>query len=397
VLEFDFDTERFAQIKVVGVGGGGNNAVNRMIDMGLKGVEFIAVNTDKQSLMQSKANTKIQIGDKLTKGLGAGANPEIGEKSAEESRDEIAQAIKGTDLVFVTAGMGGGTGTGAIPVIARIAKEMDILTVGVVTKPFTFEGRKRKLNADEGLEKLIHEVDTLITIPNDRLLQISDKKTPIVEAFKMADDILRQGVQSISDLIAVPGLVNLDLSDVRTIMKSSGIAHMGIGRASGDSRAETAVKIAIESPLLETSISGATRVLINISGGPELGLNEVYEASEHIYKLVDPEANIIWGAGINESLGDEVAITVIATGFDSDNGNVFYREEKPLFTKGRTTKPYEEPLKVKPQQPLHQPQPQPLQQRQPEEPKKEKESVKPAYTDNELEIPPFLRNTRKRY
>ncbi|HBN85174.1 MAG TPA: cell division protein FtsZ, partial [Clostridiales bacterium] len=329
MLEFDFDTERFAQIKVVGVGGGGNNAVNRMIDMGLKGVEFIAVNTDKQSLLQSKANTKIQIGDKLTRGLGAGANPEIGEKSAEESREEIAQAIKGTDLVFVTAGMGGGTGTGAIPVIARIAKEMDILTVGVVTKPFTFEGRKRKLNADEGLEKLIQEVDTLITIPNDRLLQISDKKTPIVEAFRMADDVLRQGVQSISDLIAVPGLVNLDLSDVKTIMKSSGIAHMGIGRASGDGRAESAVKIAIESPLLETSISGATRVLINISGGPELGLNEVYEASEHIYKMVDPEANIIWGAGIDENLGDDVAITVIATGFDpAQEEDLLYFDKK---------------------------------------------------------------------
>ncbi len=383
MLEFDFDMERFAQIKVVGVGGGGNNAVNRMIDMGLQGVEFIAINTDKQSLMQSKANTKIQIGDKLTKGLGAGANPEIGEKSAEESREEIAQAIKGTDLVFVTAGMGGGTGTGAIPVIAQIAKEMDILTVAVVTKPFTFEGRKRKLNADIGLEKLTESVDTLITIPNDRLLQISDKKTSIIDAFKMADDILRQGVQSISDLIAVPGLVNLDLSDVKTIMKSSGIAHMGIGRASGDNRAEKAVKTAIESPLLETSITGATRVLINISGGPELGLNEVYEASEHIYKMVDPEANIIWGAGINESLGDDVAITVIATGFDQvKNDNIFINKDQHI--------PEEKQQK-------QQQQAEPAKPKQTQQPQKEFTQIKtPTYNDSELEIPPFLRNTRKR-
>lgn len=392
MLEFDFDTERFAQIKVIGVGGGGNNAVNRMIDMGLRGVEFIAVNTDKQSLFQSKANTKIQIGDKITKGLGAGANPEIGEKSAEESKEEIAQAIKGTDLVFVTAGMGGGTGTGAIPIIARIAKEMDILTVGVVTKPFTFEGRRRKLNAEEGLEKLIQEVDTLITIPNDRLLQISDKKTPIVDAFKMADDVLRLGVQSISDLIAVPGLVNLDLADVKTIMMRSGIAHMGIGRASGDSRAEKAVKTAIESPLLETSITGATRVLINISGGPELSLNEVYEASEHIYNLVDPEANIIWGAGIDESLGDDVAITVIATGFNEKDSKLL------LFDDKETTRKQPEPSRTSAQeqaQQQRQPQQQPYQaQKQPS--KESGYGLKTTFSDSELEIPPFLRNTRRR-
>ena len=274
----------------------------------------------------------------------------------------------------------GGTGTGAIPVIARIAKEMDILTVGFVTKPFTFEGRRRKLNAEEGLEKLIQEVDTLITIPNDRLLQISDKKTPIVDAFKMADDVLRLGVQSISDLIAVPGLVNLDLADVKTIMMRSGIAHMGIGRASGDSRAEKAVKTAIESPLLETSITGATRVLINISGGPELSLNEVYEASEHIYNLVDPEANIIWGAGIDESLGDDVAITVIATGFNEKDSKLL------LFDDKVTNRKQPEPSRTSAQeqaQQQRQPQQQPYQaQKQPS--KESGYGLKTTFSDSEL-------------
>jgi len=316
LLEFDIDLEQFAQIRVVGVGGGGNNAVNRMITAGLRGVEFIAVNTDKQALFLSKANTKIQIGDKLTKGLGAGANPEIGEKAANESRDEIAQAIKGADMVFVTAGMGGGTGTGAAPVVAQIAKEMGILTVGVVTKPFMFEGRKRMQHAERGIETLKGVVDTLVTIPNDRLLQVAEKRTSIVDAFKIADDVLRQGVQGISDLIAVPGLVNLDFADVKTIMLDTGLAHMGIGRASGENRAEEAAKQAILSPLLETSIEGARGVLLNITGGPDLGLFEVNTAAELVQKSADPDANIIFGAVIDENLKDELLITVIATGFD---------------------------------------------------------------------------------
>ena len=315
VLEFDIDMDSFARLKVVGVGGGGNNAVNRMISAGLRGVEFIAVNTDKQALFLSQANTKIQIGDKLTKGLGAGANPEIGQKAANESRDEIAMAIKDADMVFITAGMGGGTGTGAAPVIAQISKEMGILTVGVVTKPFTFEGKKRMQHAENGVEALKAVVDTLVTIPNDRLLQMADKKMSLVKAFNMADDILRQGVQGVSDLIAVPGLINLDFADVKTIMQDTGLAHMGIGRGSGENKAEDAARQAISSPLLETSIEGARGVLLNITGGPDLGLQEVNLAAELIQASADPEANIIFGAVIDENLKDELIITVIATGF----------------------------------------------------------------------------------
>jgi len=316
VLEFDIDMDNFARLKVVGIGGGGNNAVNRMIASGMRGVEFIAVNTDKQALFLSQATTKIQIGDKLTKGLGAGANPEIGEKAANESRDEIAMAIKDADMVFVTAGMGGGTGTGGAPVIAQIAKEMGILTVGVVTKPFLFEGKKRMMQAEAGIEALKAVVDTLVTIPNDRLLQIADKKMPLVKAFNLADDVLRQGVQGISDLIAVPGLINLDFADVKTIMMDTGIAHMGIGRASGENKAEEAAKQAISSPLLETSIEGARGVLLNITGGPDLGLQEVNHAAELIQTSADPDATIIFGAVIDDNLKDEIIITVIATGFD---------------------------------------------------------------------------------
>lgn len=316
MLEFDTDMENFAQIKVVGVGGGGNNAVNRMIIAGLKGVEFISINTDKQALLLSKASQKIQIGDKLTRGLGAGANPDVGKKAAEESREEIAQALKGADMVFVTAGMGGGTGTGAAPIVASLAKEMGILTVGVVTKPFTFEGRRRMVHAEQGVSELKECVDTLVTIPNDRLLQIAEKKTSIMDAFKIADDVLRQGVQGISDLIAVPGLVNLDFADVKTIMLDTGFAHMGIGRGAGDNRAEEAAKQAIHSPLLETSIDGAKGVLLNITGGSDLGLFEVNAAAELVQKSADPDANIIFGAVIDESLNDEILITVIATGFD---------------------------------------------------------------------------------
>jgi len=307
-----------ATIKVVGVGGAGNNAVNRMVDSKIKGVEFIAVNTDRQALQISKAGTKIQIGEKITRGLGAGANPDIGAQSAEETRAEIAEALRGADMVFVTAGMGGGTGTGAAPIVAATAKEMGILTIGVVTKPFTFEGKKRLSQADRGIESLKGKVDTLVVIPNDKLLQIIDRKTSIVEAFRMADDVLRQGVQGISDLIAVPGLVNLDFADIKTIMLNTGMAHMGIGSASGENRAEDAAKQAIQSPLLETSIEGARGVIINITGGSDLGLHEVNTAAELVQRSVDPEANIIFGAVIDEAMEDELQITVIATGFEKE-------------------------------------------------------------------------------
>ncbi len=307
-----------ATIKVIGVGGAGTNAVNRMVDSGIRGVEFVAVNTDKQALLVSKAATKIQIGEKITRGLGAGANPDIGAQAAEESKAEITEALRGADMVFVTSGMGGGTGTGAAPIVAACAKEMGILTIGVVTKPFTFEGKKRLSQAERGIESLKGKVDTLVVIPNDKLLQIIDRKTSIVEAFKMADDVLRQGVQGISDLIAVPGLVNLDFADVKTIMLNTGMAHMGIGRASGESRAEDAAKQAIQSPLLETSIEGARGVIINITGGYNLGLHEVNTAAELVQRSVDPEANIIFGAVIDESLDEDIVITVIATGFDKD-------------------------------------------------------------------------------
>lgn len=333
MLDFDVEMEQFAQIKVIGVGGGGNNAINRMVEGGLKGVEFLAVNTDKQALFLSKANMKIQIGDKLTKGLGAGSDPDIGQKAAEENRDEIAEALKGSDMVFVTAGMGGGTGTGAAPVVAAVAKELGILTVGVVTKPFTFEGRKRMVQAEKGIAQLKENVDTLIIIPNDRLLQVIQKNTSMVEAFKMADDILRQGVQGISDLIAVPGLVNLDFADVKTIMLNTGIAHMGTGRATGENRAEEAAKQAVHSPLLETSIEGARGVLLNITGGSDLGLLEVNAAAELVQKSADPEANIIFGAVIDESLNDELLITVIATGFDRGLGSInIPTAKKPEFS-----------------------------------------------------------------
>ena len=306
-----------ATIKVIGVGGAGNNAVNRMIEAGIKGVDFIAVNTDRQALQTSRANTKIQIGEKITRGLGAGANPDIGAQSAEESKGELAEVLRGADMVFVTAGMGGGTGTGAAPVVAQAAKEMGILTIGVVTKPFTFEGKKRLSQAERGIESLKGKVDTLVVIPNDKLLQIIDRKTSIIEAFKMADDVLRQGVQGISDLIAVPGLVNLDFADVKTIMLNTGIAHMGVGRASGESRAEDAAKQAIQNPMLESSIEGAKGIIINITGGPNLGLHEVNTAAELVQRSVDPEANIIFGAVIDESLDEDIVITVIATGFET--------------------------------------------------------------------------------
>ncbi len=316
--EMERTPEETAVIKVIGVGGAGNNAVNRMIESGIKGVEFISVNTDRQALKQSNASTKIQIGEKITRGLGAGANPDIGTQSAEENKTEIAEALRGADMVFVTAGMGGGTGTGAAPIVANAAKEMGILTIGVVTKPFTFEGKKRLAQAERGVESLKTKVDALVVIPNDKLLQIIDRKTSMIDAFRMADDVLRQGVQGISDLIANPGLVNLDFADVKTIMLNTGMAHMGIGRATGENRAEDAAKQAIQSPLLETSIEGARGVIINITGSTSLGLQEINTAAELVQRSVDPEANIIFGTAIDESLDDEIVITVIATGFDKE-------------------------------------------------------------------------------
>ena len=306
--------EQLAKIKVVGVGGGGNNAVNRMIAAGVKGVEFISVNTDKQALLTSNAETKIQIGEKLTKGLGAGAKPEVGEKAAQDSAEDIEVSIDGADMIFVTAGMGGGTGTGAAPIVAKIAKDKGILTIGVVTKPFTFEGRKRMQYAENGAETLQQNVDALVTIQNDRLLEVVDRKTSIVEAFRVADDVLRQGVQGISDLIMNPGVINLDFADVQTVMKDAGLAHMGIGRASGENRAEVAAKQAIQSPLLETSIDGAMRVLVEFTG--KVDLAEIAEATNLIREYVDPEANLIFGT-IDEDLGEDLMITVIATEFDS--------------------------------------------------------------------------------
>jgi len=315
MFEPEFENTSFAQIKVIGVGGAGCNAINRMVQYGLRGVEFIAINTDKQALFLAKAPTKIQIGEKLTKGLGAGADPEVGRKAADESREMIMEALRGTDMAFITAGMGGGTGTGATSIVAECAKELGILTIAVVTKPFTFEGKVRMRNAEIGIASLKPAVDTLITIPNDKLIDLVGRAS-LPDALRVADDVLRQGIQGISDLIAVPAMINLDFADVKTIMREKGLAHMGIGNASGEKRAAEAARQAIESPLLETSINGARGVLMNITGGPDLSLLEVNEAAELISENVDPEANIIFGADIDEAMGDALRITVIATGFD---------------------------------------------------------------------------------
>ncbi len=316
MLEFEFEVSSLATIKVIGVGGGGCNAVNRMIETGLRNVDFITVNTDAQALQLSKAQERIQIGEKLTRGLGAGANPEIGKRAAEESRELIMNALNGADMVFVTAGMGGGTGTGAAPVIAEIAKELGALTVGVVTKPFAFEGRRRISQAETGINALKEKVDTLIVIPNDRLLEIVDRNTPILAAFREVDNVLRQGVSGISDLISEAGLINVDFADVKTIMTERGSALMGIGVASGENRAAEAAQKAIRSPLLETSIDGAKGVLIQVAGGESLSLFEATEAAEIIKETTDPEVNLIFGAVIKPDLQDDVVVTVIATGFD---------------------------------------------------------------------------------
>ena len=332
MLEFEMEQNNVAAIKVIGVGGAGTNAVNCMVEASLKGVDFIAINTDKQALALSKATTKVQIGDKLTKGLGAGANPEIGQHAAEENREEIAKLVKGSDLVFITCGMGGGTGTGAAPVIAEIAREMGILTIGVVSKPFMFEGKPRMRNALAGIERLKAHVDTLVVVPNDRLLSVVTKSTSMRDAFRIADDTLRQGIQGISDLISESALINLDFADVRTVMEARGLAHMGIGIGKGENRMVEAAKQAISSPMLETSIKGARAVLINITVGPDASILDINEAATIITEEADEEANIIFGAGVNEDFKDEVKITVIATGFEQPAPKPEVKPAAPAFT-----------------------------------------------------------------
>ncbi len=369
--------ETLAKIKVVGVGGGGNNAVNRMITSGLQGVEFIAINCDAQALLLSKAQNRIQIGEKLTKGLGAGANPEIGQKAAEESRELLVEQLRGADMVFVTAGMGGGTGTGAAPIVAECAREAGALTVGVVTKPFSFEGKRRMNQAEAGIVNLKDRVDTLITIPNDRLLQVIDRRTSMLDAFRIADDVLRQGVQGISDLISVPGLINADFADVKTIMSNAGPALMGIGTAKGENGAVAAAEAAIKSPLLEASIEGARGVLFNITGGKDLSLFDVTEASNIITEAVDPDANIIFGAVIDEKLDDEIRVTVIATGFNGKN---------PALTGQATIQ--KAGIKVTPRPAAPKPAPKPVQAPPAPGPKP---IINPAPFSSTPEVPPWIR------
>ncbi len=352
-MPFEIDNENdVVQIKVVGVGGGGGNAIDRMIESGIKGVDFIAINTDQQALNRSMATEKVTIGDNSTKGKGAGAKPEMGSKAASESREKIAEQLKGADMVFITAGMGGGTGTGAAPIVAEVARDLGVLTVGIVTKPFKFEGRRRMEQAEKGIEALCQHVDSLVIIPNERLHLISKEKLTLLNAFKAADDILRQGVQSISDLIKNPGIVNLDFADINSVMKDAGYAHMGVGRASGEDKARQAAERAISSPLLETSISGAMGVIINFTSSPDIGLEEITIASEMIADMVHPDANIIWGTAFDESMEDEMSVTVIATGFSpearalSAAAKAAETEKKqnddldlPLFGQANTTAP----------------------------------------------------------
>ncbi len=398
-----FIGENFAQIKVVGVGGGGGNAVNRMINEGLGGVEFITINTDNQALMMAKSKTKVRIGDKLTRGLGAGGNPEIGKKAAEESSEDIYEVLRGADMVFIACGMGGGTGTGASPIIAQIAKELGALTIGVVTRPFTFEGARRGQLANAGIETLKSQVDTLIVIPNDRLLQIADKRSTLQQAFSLADDVLRQGIQGISELITVPALINLDFADVRTIMSEGGAALMAVGHAAGDDRARQAAEMAITSGLLDVTIDGARGILFNITGGTDLTLFEVNEAAAIIRESAHPEVNLIFGAQVDDSMGDEVRITVVATGFERGRAerritgdSVFAprqqqpREEQPIQRQAPPQQPVqrdEPPIQQRP--PVQQPPAQPPQspQRPPQQP------VEPTVYDD-TEMPAFLRRRR---
>ncbi len=410
-MDSDITTgESFAQIKVVGVGGGGGNAINRMISEGLGGVEFIAINTDNQALMLSKGKTRVRIGDKLTRGLGAGGNPEIGRKAAEESSDELYEVLRGADMVFIASGMGGGTGTGASPVVAQIAKELGALTIGVVTRPFTFEGARRHQAAEAGIEGLKSQVDTLIVIPNDRLLQIADKRASLQQAFSLADDVLRQGIQGISELITVPALINLDFADVRTIMSEGGAALMAVGRADGDDRASRAAEAAISSGLLDVTIDGARGILFNITGGPNLSLFEVNEAAAIIKESAHPECNLIFGAQIDENMGDEVRITVIATGFEQsrvarkmDAQSAFRQQpqtvQRPMAQPPQPQQPHvqrpAQPMPTAQQEPTMPPQeqrpaaPPPVQQRPAQPP-----SDARVYEEDDIEIPTFLRKRR---
>ena len=383
MLDYALDIDQNARIKVIGVGGGGNNAVNRMIEEGIEGVEFIAVNTDAQALRQSNAGVTMQIGNALTRGLGAGANPDVGREAVAESQVQIRDVLQGADMVFVTAGMGGGTGTGAAPAIAQIARELGILTIGIVTRPFTFEGRKRTKNAQVGIDAMRQAVDTLIIIPNDRLLGVVGKKTPMLEAFREADNVLRQGVQGISDLIAVPGLINLDFADVKTIMSNQGTALMGIGVAEGEGRAIEAVRQAISSPLLETSISGAKGVLMNITGGSDLSLFEVQEAADIVASASDDDLNMIFGSIINENLKNKIIVTVVATGFDDLDIPSLNPSQTPSIDKvPKRRREIEKPMR------------QVYQQR--------REEVSPLSgfnrkVDDSLDTPAFLRNRKRRY
>jgi cell division protein FtsZ len=403
--------ENFAQIKVVGVGGGGGNAVNRMIEEGLGGVDFISVNTDNQALQLSRAKTRVRIGDKLTRGLGAGGNPEIGKKAAEESQEELLEVLRGADMVFIACGMGGGTGTGASPVVAQIAKELGALTIGVVTRPFTFEGSKRHVSAETGIEALKAQVDTLIVIPNDRLLQIASKNATLQQAFSLADDVLRQGIQGISELITVPALINLDFADVRTIMSEGGAALMAVGRGSGDERARKAAETAISSALLDVTIDGARGILFNITGGKDLSLFEVNEAAAIIKESAHPEVNLIFGAQVDESMGDEVRITVIATGFEHSSRVGRRMEQQPIVRgsginrsqptqSARPMQQYTPPVpqppapverQAPPPPPVEQPRQQPPAQQPPAQPDNYGARV---YDEDNIDIPTFIRKRK---
>ena len=381
IIKINDDTETSAKIIVVGVGGAGNNAVNRMVDENIGGVEFIGINTDKQALKLCKAPTVLQIGEKLTKGLGAGAKPEVGEKAAEENTEELTQALKGADMVFVTCGMGGGTGTGAAPVVARIAKDMGILTVGVVTKPFRFEAKQRMNNAIGGIEKLKESVDTLIVIPNDKLLEIVDRRTTMPDALRKADEVLQQAVQGITDLINVPGLINLDFADVQTVMKDKGIAHIGIGDAKGDDKAIEAVKQAVTSPLLETTIEGASHVIINISG--DISLIEANEAASYVQELAGESANIIFGAMYDDTMQDEATITVIATGLDAQQKSIDVSNAMAGFNYKPQTA-YTKPVS-----------PAPVPRPQPSSGTSYRRPIESTVKNEELSIPTFLQRNKK--
>lgn len=395
----------FAQIKVVGVGGGGGNAINRMITEGLGGVEFIAVNTDNQALMMSKAKTRVRIGEKLTRGLGAGGNPEIGREAAQESADDMYDVLRGADMVFIACGMGGGTGTGAAPVVAQIAKELGALTIGVVTRPFTFEGPRRQQSAEKGIETLKSQVDTLIVIPNDRLLQVAHKNATLQQAFSLADDVLRQGIQGISELITVPALINLDFADVRTIMSEGGAALMAVGRSTGDERARKAAEAAIASGLLDVTIDGARGILFNITGGSDLSLFEVNEAAAIIKESAHPEVNMIFGAQIDESMGDEVRITVIATGFEQSRvarkidqqqaPSLPIRQQQPV-QQARMPQQPQQPLRQAPIPPAQTPRPAATQPPAAPQPPAENPGQQTRVYDDDLSVPAFIRNKPRR-